>query len=74
MSYVIIEFVCENEPQLVESDLALERVALCLCLRQRDLIEQSGPTPASTTVWNARTEELVAIWHPMPSLHDFVVS
>lgn len=72
MNYVVIEFVGDNAPQLVKAALPLSHIALCLCLPLADLIEQTGPTIGSVTVWNARTEELLAIYQPMQSLRQFI--
>lgn len=72
MHYVVIEFVENNAPQLVEADLVLSHIALCLCVPLLDLIEQSGPTIGSTSVWDVRTEEMVAIYQEMRSLREFL--
>jgi len=71
MHYVVIEFAKNNAPQIVEADLPLSHIALCLCLPLYDLIEQSGPTIGSTSVWNARTGEMVAVYQDLQSLRKF---
>ena len=72
MQYVIVEFVADIAPQVVNADLPLTCIADCLGIDLRDLIEQTGPTISATSVWNARTEEIVAMYQDLPSLREFM--
>lgn len=77
--YVIVEFVNDGKitsvqlaPQLVDADYVLTKIAKNLGLDWLDLSEQNGPSFSATSVWNARTEEMVAMYQPFKSLAEFM--
>ena len=70
--YVIMEFTAAIKPCVADADWPLAHCADVLSLPLADLIEQNGPTIKSVTVWNARTEEIVAVYRPLDTYLDMI--